>query len=346
MKKIAMFILMSLMTSLSVKAQIPDGAAYFLPKTELRFKLLIEKTTYTPGEFAIYSERFLRKPAAQDPSVDYRIVGIEMYTTAVPDSAKEFFLPIDKKHSIFNVELDHNGVLLAINAKGKSTKKPEAFKPALKGNIVNPHDFMSAEILAAGSTAKMAELTAHEIYDIRDSRNELSRGEADYMPKDGEQLRIMLANLDRQEQILLQTFQGISEKDTIQHEVVCCPEKEGEHLVFRFSKKLGMLDIDDLGGTPYYVDVVDFGIIPEIQTEIATEKRAKDDMGITLNMPGKIKATLCEGSIALKSFECYAAQFGRLESLSSNMFGKKFTTRLVLNPVTGNVESMEIEPLD
>lgn len=44
---------------------------------------------------------------------------------------------------------------------------------------------MTEEILIAGSTAKMAELVAKEIYNIRESKNSLTRGQADYMPKDG-----------------------------------------------------------------------------------------------------------------------------------------------------------------
>lgn len=64
---------------------------------------------------------------------------------------------------------------------------------------INPRDFLTEEILMAGSTAKMAELVAKEIYNIRESKNALVRGQADNMPKDGEQLKIMLANLEEQE---------------------------------------------------------------------------------------------------------------------------------------------------
>ena len=63
---------------------------------------------------------------------------------------------------------------------------------------------MNEDILSAGSSAKMAELCALEIYDIRDSKSLLNKGQADFMPKDGEQLRIMLANLETQENALMQ----------------------------------------------------------------------------------------------------------------------------------------------
>ena len=350
MKKI-FFGLFLVFLCLSAKAQIPEGTPYFLPKTEMHIRLLIEKTTFTPGEYAVYAERFLKKSVSTTPSVEYRVVGYSMYTTAIPDSSKAYFVPVDKKHTILNVERASNGVLTAINAKGKTTTIPAEFVPSPKSAPVNPHDFMSEDILAAGSVAKMAELTAREIYDIRSSRSELSKGEADYMPKDGAQLNLMFANLDRQEAILLQTFQGVIEKDTIQQEIRYVPEKkEGEQVtkdvLFRFSKKLGLVTDDDLGGSPYYISIEDLKIIPELKTAVDGEKRAKDDPGITVNLPGKIKATILDGDKPVKAFELYAAQFGSLESLSSNLFGKKMLTKLQLNPLTGNVELLSTEPLD
>lgn len=324
-----------------------EGTPYYLPKTEMRFQILIEKTSYTPGEYAIYSGRFLKKNPQTEASTDYRIIGINMYTTAIPDSAKAFFIPIDKKHSILNIERDRNGVLMAINTQGKPVAVPEEFKPAPKAKVLNPHDFMNEDILTAGSTAKMAELTAREIYDIRSSRNELSRGEAEYMPKDGEQLNIMLENLNRQEKILLQTFEGVTVKDTIQQEVRFVPEKDDEakQILFRLSKKLGLVDADDLSGKPYYIMIDDLNIIPKVKVD-PNIKHGKNDLSIAVNMPGKIKATILEGNNPIKAFECYVAQYGRLEGLSENLFGRKALTKVLLNPVNGNVELIDTEPLD
>lgn len=52
------------------------------------------------------------------------------------------------------------------------------------------------------------------------------RGEADFMPKDGEQLKIMLANLSKQENALMQVFEGTTVKDTIEKVINFIPEKE------------------------------------------------------------------------------------------------------------------------
>ena len=69
-------------------------------------------------------------------------------------------------------------------------------------------------------------------------------------------------------------------------------------------------------------------------------------MGINVNLPGKINITLSKEEQPLSSFETYAAHFGRIENISGRLWGKKFATHLVLNPVTGNVENIKIEALD
>lgn len=351
MKKTALMMLGTLLATMAGNAQV-EGTRYYLPKTEMRIQVLVEKTTYTPGDFAAYSERFLKKVESEKPTTSYNIVGMKMYTTSIPDTAKCYVVPIDKKHTIFNVDLDRSGILLAINTKGKEVSQPESFSPSPKTVAINPRDYMSEEILAAGSTAKMAELTAREIYDIRSSRNELTRGEADYMPKDGDQLKLMLDNLDKQENILLQMFQGTIEKDTIEQEIVYCPKgNEGNEggessILFRFSKKLGLVDADDLAGDPYRLNIEDLKTIPELHTAVDGEKKSKEPTGITVNMPGKIKATITAHNRIVSSFELYAAQYGRIEILSDNLFGKKMVSKLRLNPTTGYVESLETEPLD
>ena len=58
----------------------------------------------------------------------------------------------------------------------------------------------------AGSTAKMAELTAKEIYNIRESKNLIIRGQADAMPKDGALNEVRPDNLNKQEKALTEMF--------------------------------------------------------------------------------------------------------------------------------------------
>ena len=324
---------------------VAEGTEYYLPRTELRFTVKIEKTSYTPGDFAIYAEKYLKmKDVEMTPSVSYRILGLNVNSVGERDTSKFYVLPTDSKHNIETVDLSESGVLLAINANPKQIEEPAPFKPAPKPAPLNPRDYMNEDILSAGSSAKMAELCALEIYDIRDSKSLLSKGQADFMPKDGEQLRIMLKNLDIQEDALTQLFAGVTVKDTMEAVVKFVPVKPvSKMLLFRFSKWMGITDADDLGGNPYYISVEDKGVTPSIQEDLLSKKKAKDNGGLYVNLPGKIQITLHDGDRQWAAYELYAAQFGNTVALDEDLFGKKLFTSVVLNPVTGNLESIEID---
>ena len=152
--------------AMQTHAQSVEGTDYYLPKTMLRFTVKVEKTQYTPGQFAKYAMRYIRQNVSEDASTTYRLIGLEMDPVAVPDTAKHFTLQLDKKHSITDVTRAPNGQLLAINTEAQPLRPVvRRFTPAAKPKKVNPADFMTADILNASNTAKMAELTAQEIYD-------------------------------------------------------------------------------------------------------------------------------------------------------------------------------------
>lgn len=321
-----------------------EGAIYFLPKTAVSITIQIEKSTYSPGDFCKYSERFLRiKDVSPNPSISFRITNVRQDAVAVADTTKGFAVKFDAKTSATNVRLSDDGILLAINAEPKKLSPSEPFVPAPRPVNVNPRQYMSEEILAAGSTAKMAELTAQDIYEIRESRNLLVRGQADNMPKDGEQLRLMLSQLDKQDQALTSLFTGTLSKDTVEYTFTIIPDKEIKRdVLFRFSQKLGLVDKDDLVGIPYYITIEDLKTVPEPEP-IDPKKKNKQVAGIYVNIPGRLRSTVSDSQKTIISADFPAGQFGNTELLSAALFNKRYTTRLWLNPLSGAVEKLEAE---
>lgn len=250
-------LLLCCFVSLACYSQTIEGTSYYLPKTAMKFTLTVEKTQYEPGQFAGYAQRYMKQDDVQlEASTTYRIVDTRMHNIAMPDTAKHFTLSLDKRYTISTVERTDNGQLLAINAEPKRVTEPAPFVPARKPRALNPRDFMNEDMLTAGSTAKMAQLIAQEIYDIRDSRNQLQRGQAEFMPADGQQLRIMMDGLNTQERALRQVFEGTTVKDTTEVTLVFVPtENVDRQLFFRFSRHFGLVDNDDLSGVPYYITV-------------------------------------------------------------------------------------------
>jgi len=324
-----------------------EGTPYYLPRTKMCFAVMVEKTTYTPGDFAIYAEKYMKLNGVKTTSeTTYRLIGVKMRTEGDRDTAKLYVAPTDAKHSIMRVALDDNGCLAAINAEPKLIKKPETFTPSAKPMALNPRDYMNEDILSAGSTAKMAELCALEIYDIRESRSTLAKGQADFMPKDGEQLRLMLNSLDTQEKALMQLFNGTTSKDTTETKIVLLPEIAVEKIpLFRFSKWSGLVSADDLSGSPYYIKVEDLKQNVSIKDIYLNQKAVKDNSGIYVNIPGKVKASLFNGNSLMSAYEFYAGQFGQAVMLNDALFSKKFSTTLILNPVTGSAETLISEPV-
>lgn len=319
-----------------------EGMVYFLPKTAVRVIVQVEKTTYTPGDFCKYADRYLRlKGVASESSIDYRITNLRIEPIAMADTTKGFAVKFDPKSVAANIALSDDGILLAINATPKPAVITPIFKPAPKQAIINPRQLMNEEILAAGSTAKMAELTAQDIYEIRESRNLLIRGQADNMPKDGEQLKVMLNQLEMQDRALSSLFSGQTVRDTTEQVITVMPDKEIEReLLFRFSKKLGLVDKDDLAGEPYYIRVTNLHAVPMPD---ANDKKKKQESGLYINVPGKMKVTLYNAVEPIEVVELPAGQFGNVELLSGALFNKRYATHIWMNPISGSVDRLEAE---
>ncbi|MCR5130197.1 MAG: DUF4831 family protein [Prevotella sp.] len=341
-------LLLCCFVTLGMWAQPVEGTSYYLPQTAMKFTLMVEKSVYEPGELAGYAQRYMKmNDVKMEATTEHRIIDIKMNTFAQPDSAKHFTLILDKRTSISGIARTDDGILLAINAAPKTTTEPVPFQPARKPKALNPRDFMNEDILTAGSTAKMAQLIAQEIYDIRDSRNQLQRGQAEFMPKDGQQLRIMMDGLDTQERALRQMFEGVTTCDTTEVTIVYVPTKNVDReLFFRFSRHFGLVDNDDLAGVPYYITISAEGSADSEAENQGKEKKGKDDIGLMVNMPVKVLATLYRENKQVDRYEFNAGQFGTMESLSGALFGKKQTSKIVLNPLTGGIESIKEEVLE
>lgn len=325
-----------------------EGITYFLPTTGIRVAVTATKTHYTPGEFCEYAERYLRlKDVALTPYDEWNITDIKLYPFGIADKSKAYSIKFKQKTSAPLVTLSTDGRLLAVNAKVNNNDDALPTPSVTPNNekTINGADFKTEEILSAGSTAKMAELTANEIYDIRENRGLLTKGQADFMPKDGEQLKLMLSNLDTQEEGLLQLFRGTKTSETHIFTFDVTPSSElNKQYVFNFSRYLGMVDADDPAGTAYYISVRDLKTLPELasQEQQAKSKKEADDLRYVI--PGRAKITITtDDDKECTSQSIPMAQFGRIEHLGGELFNKKSTTHVLLSPLTGGISKIEAE---
>ena len=298
--------------------------------------------SYTPGEFCAYADKYLRIANVSDKAdTHWEITELTVKPTGVRDPQKGYTVKLRDKSNAALMELDPEGILLSIN---QQLQEPVALVPEkepVKAPPTSAATVLTEETLAATSTAKMAELAAKDIFNIRESRNAIVRGQADNMPKDGEALKIMLGNLDKQEAALLAMFQGTTTRETRIISVRITPSAEDvkESVLFRFSAKRGLLDADDLGGAPIYYQLTNQTVFPEVDEK--TLKKAKKPRGIIYNMPGKALLKLYDSREVFYEEELPVAQYGQTEVLAEDLFGKGTTTRVTFDQATGAIRKID-----
>ncbi len=315
-----------------------DAVSYWLPRTNLTVTVTVCKETFKPGEFARYAERYLRITDVKDKSNEvWKIKSVAITSYGTPDKEQLYTLAFPKKGARPYIELTDDGILSAVNVhkeEEQSIRETTQAEPAKK--IVNPQDYMTEEILMASSTAKMAELTAKEIYNIRESRNSITRGQADYVPSDGESLRFMLEYLTEQENALLTLFCGTTETVESTFTIDVAPSAQIEkQILFRFSTRLGVLPTDNLAGEPVWIDVT--GKQMASRTEPAKQGSSKNGPFLYYRIPGRASVKVYNNRESLAEQDLQIAQFGNVEVISSTIMGKKADTRITFNTMTGNV---------
>ncbi|WP_025069259.1 DUF4831 family protein [Bacteroides gallinarum] len=315
------------------------GVTYLLPKTEIEIVVKATKHTYMPGEFCKYADRYLRmNNVPADPEIYWTIDKLQTRVAGVPDKNNVYFVKLKDKTVAPLMELTEDGIVRSINMPRSNRTVPAAKVTAAAQETVDPRKFLTEEILMASSRAKMAELVAKEIYSIRESKNALLRGEADNMPQDGAQLKIMLDNLNLQERAMTEMFSGTLKEESKTFTIRLVPKEMDKEVAFRFSKRLGVVDKDDLAGEPYYITVTD------LKTPIIPEDDGKKKVdGVAYNVPGRAHVILTGNSKVLFDGELSVTQFGTTEYLAPVLFNKNSTIKVLFDTATGGLLKVDRE---
>lgn len=319
-----------------------NGVTYALPRTVLRADVAAIQVNYVPGEFARYAERYLHlQNVSQEPQVGYEVQQMTLNIEGVPDLQKVYTIKLKDKSVAPMVALSDAGVILGVNG-GEQAQTDVHIDDIYRvggstNHQLNSRDFFTEEILSATSTAKMAELTAAEIYEIRETRNALVRGQLDAMPKDGAAMSLVLDRLNQQESALMQLFTGYTDTTWISETYRVEPrdfEDIQRTVLFRFSKKLGFVDSDDLAGEPYYVTVKDQHSVVLPSEKDAAKRKIE---GIVYNLPSQAQVEVTQGKTTILSTTFPIAQYGTIDQLAPALFGKDSSVKVTFHPATGGL---------
>lgn len=204
-------------------------------------------------------------PIANTDRSVWKIDGIKVNPIGKADPDKQFAIQLKGENST-SFYLDSEGILVAINEQPKKNKHPLANKPH-KPNDAPKYTFdksdyaqlYTEEMLVAGSTAKMAESAAKQIYLLREYRLDLLTGNSDEIPQE-RSFEILLNEMNKREALLTSLFMGTVETESsVKHIIYLPPVNSEKHtsneIAFRFSERNGIVAPDNLSGEPIYISV-------------------------------------------------------------------------------------------
>jgi hypothetical protein len=324
------------------------GVRYMLPKTLLKVNIEYTETKQKAGTYAKYASRYLGindSEIIMEDRTFFTLDNISVTETSMPDKEQSYLVSFKTKTISPFVYLTEDGVICTINAEYTPEepvrKRPAAYDPPSNSPAISPQSIYTEEYLRAGSVSKMAEVAAKNIYKIRESRQDLLTGEIENVPKDGEAMKIILGNLDAQEKLWTELFTGSGETAKHSKQIEIEPDRElNKEIFFRFSKYLGVVDMDDLSGKPIYFNLRDLKTV-EIAEETDSKKKIKETESIVYNVPGKAELEIYNGTKKMYSATITVTQFGTTQILAPSLLDdKKTPVQVYFYPGTGAIKQI------
>ena len=333
---ISLFSFAQLLTErLSTATDTARGIVYLLPKINIQIEVDTKCIQETPGMYFQYADRFLgMKEVIQNESIRYEITGFRLTTKTIPDISQAYLISTGKKGKNIVIALTPEGYLKSINGSKEnemppvkvSTKTKTMTKNIPKSWETPGSSIFTKEMQQANSTAKMAELAANQLFTIRDTRFNMLTQDADKTPSDGRSYEIVLSELNRMESAYLELFKGKVTESNQTFTYTMNPQKDSTDVLLRFSLFKGVLDKNNLGGNPIFIEVKPLPVAAE---KLRVDKAATP-RGLYYRVPGQAVINITDGKDVLFTKEVTVPQFGRVLSLPATQI-----TAAKLCPKTG-----------
>ena len=236
MKKTIMILAAALMAGGQATAQMVQEneavVVYYMPKTELVMTLDYDVITETPGVFYQYAQRYLgAEEVITDAKTVYALTSVEMESVSSADLERAYQVTAQKGLPTQRLTLSEDGRLMGygcgacdeVEAKGER-REAKGERREAKGESKKVMPLLEEQFIA-GTTAKMAEGAAKQIYRIREMRLNLLAGEVEHVPADGKAMELVLAELSQREEELVALFVGTRCVEHKTHTLHYAPEK-------------------------------------------------------------------------------------------------------------------------
>ena len=305
-----------------VENAVNDAIVYYLPKTVLKIEVEAEQVILKKGPFYRYSERYLGvKDVITEDNAFWKINGLRVTSVAIPDPEKGFVIITEDGQPLPALNLTPSGLIQSYNCEVPKIEIEKIIKTEEPVNVDTTFGTVPLleDQLISISSAKMAEELAKTIYTLRQIRIAIITGESSQTIADGKALEISLEKIQELELQYLSMFVGkefrIKKSFTIMYEPKTGVDKD---IAFRFSKFSGVVDKDDVSGSPVFISMTKtFDPLLLASKPLLPERDSKGNVikpspveGLVYNKPSSVKLTLIEGVKAIFTSEMPIAQLG------------------------------------
>ena len=328
-----------------------SSIVYYSPKTSVRLDFTYTEKTQKAGVYAEYAEELLGiKDAITENKTTYTLKGVEITTHTQVDLKRPHKIIAEKGFPSQYVSINENGLLVGYNIAQQPKKEikkataPKEEKP--QTNRVKALPF-TEEILEAPEGDARAQAVAKQIFRIRETRMYLLSGEVEHAPADGEAMREVLTELEKQEKQLVELFTGKTITRIKHKHMGSCPYGENFKLwaeTLYFSEDNGFTDAENVDAKKISIDVEFQHQLRDARMEEEPKgkkgKNAVEPSPIVYNVPGNALVLVTYAGKQIGNKVVPMAQFGIDMPLPKDLFTGKELPVIVFSEKTGNIVSI------
>lgn len=264
------------------------GVYYTLPKTELIFKVKVEKTQESKGIFADYAYLIGAKNIIINDAVKYSIKDIEISSRPIGDNENIYFL---SNTSNLKINKTPEGALLSIGEVAEKAQEKEHSHHLKQEKTISmstnfeTNPIYEQKLLAQGKLDNIPNLTPEkaikQIEELREKQLDVLSGSVDgtYM---NNSIEYMYKQLDKMIDGYVSLFVGEKNTEILEYTFTITPDKplivEEDLLqgIFKFSEEEGVLSLNHKSQAPI-VAVKIHSLNTTKEYEKIEEQKKKDD---------------------------------------------------------------------
>ena len=339
-----------MMCAVHAQAVVEEGEpalVYYSPKTAVAIEFTYTVEKQEAGIYAQYAETMLGVTnAIKENKTVYTLNEARIATATSTDYARPHKIEVDGIPMLYRI--NEKGLLTGYNLPPYENKCTDPKEPKQEckhewkhGNkafapktTVIPYP---EEVLKSGNPMAQASAVAKQIFHLRETRMYLINGEVEHAPADGEAMRLVFDELDRQEQALTELFIGKKSKHTEHNRVQFTPEQKRQ--IWYFSEGNGFTDAENVDANTIVASVA---VQPQQYAAAPADKKKKaaEPSSLVYNLPGNGEVKVLYKGKELAKRTIAIAQLGIDVPLAKDLFKGNSLPVIVVSEKTGNIVSI------